>query len=63
MRADAYVTYDGRPSARLVDPEVDLARVNPGIGHKRWVLSPPEGQTQEARAGPAPGMGQRSQSE
>ena len=42
VRADSYVTYNGRPAARLVDPDVDLAGVNPGIGHKRWILSPPE---------------------
>ena len=63
VRADAYVTHNGRPATRLVDPDVDLARVNPGIGHKRWILSPPEGRVQGARASPAPGMGQRSQSE
>ena len=26
VRADAYVTYNGRPATRLVDPEVDLAQ-------------------------------------
>ena len=51
VRADAFVAYNGRPAARLVDPDVDLARVNPGIGHKRWILSPPEGRVQDARAG------------
>ena len=27
VRVDAYVTYNGRPAARLIAPDVDLARV------------------------------------
>ena len=56
VRADAYVAYNGRPAARLVDPEVDLAGVTPGLGHKTWVLSAPEGRAQDTRSGPARGM-------
>ena len=41
VRADAYVTYNGRPASRLIDPEVDLAQVNNEIGSKPWVLAPP----------------------
>ncbi len=41
VRADAYVTYNGRPSARLIDPDVDLARISSGIGSKPWILDPP----------------------
>ena len=41
VRADAFVTYNGRPSARLIDPEVDLARIDSGIGPKHWILPPP----------------------
>ena len=41
VRADAYVAYNGRPAARLIAPEVDLARVRPGIAPKPWILSPP----------------------
>ena len=40
VRADAYVTYNGRPATRLIDPEVDLARIAPGIGPKHWILPP-----------------------
>ena len=38
VRADAFVTFNGREAARFVDPEVDLARVEQGIGPKAWVL-------------------------
>ena len=41
VRADAYATYNRRPSVRLVDPEVDLARVERGIRPKHWILGPP----------------------
>lgn len=40
VRADAYVAYNGRPSARLIDPEVDLAKVDASIAPKFWVLNP-----------------------
>ena len=39
--ADAFVAYDGRPSARLVDPTVDLAAVEDGLGTYDWVLPAP----------------------
>ena len=39
VRADAFVTFNGRPAARLVDPHVDLAQVTPGLAPKTWVLS------------------------
>ena len=41
VRADVYVTYNGRPATRLIDPEVDLARIVSGIGPKHWILTPP----------------------
>ena len=37
--ADARVSLNGRPSRRLVDPEVDLADQERSIWHKEWVLS------------------------
>jgi hypothetical protein len=40
VRADAYVTYNGRSATRLIDPSVDLARVDAGMGHKPWILTP-----------------------
>ena len=41
VRADAYVTYNGRPATRLIEPEVDLARIDSKIGPKHWILVPP----------------------
>ena len=41
VRADSFVAFNGRPAARFVDPDVDLARVRPGIGPKNWVLPKP----------------------
>ena len=38
VRVDAYVTYNGRPAARLIDPDVDLARIDAGIGPKHWIV-------------------------
>ena len=32
---------DGRPAARLVDPDADLARIRHGPGPKRWLLPTP----------------------
>jgi hypothetical protein len=39
--ADAIVSLNGRPAARLIDPEVDLARVRDGIAPFEWVLPEP----------------------
>jgi len=38
VRADAFVTMNGRPAARFIDPDVDLASVKPGPQPKSWVL-------------------------
>lgn len=43
VRADAWVSLNGRPSARLIDPEVDLARVEDGVMTAAWILPAPEG--------------------
>ncbi len=43
VRADAFVTYNRRPSTRLIDPNANLASVEAGIGPKRWILPPPNG--------------------
>jgi vitamin K-dependent gamma-carboxylase len=39
--ADAWVAYNGRPSARLIDPTVDLARERDTLAHKPWILPVP----------------------
>lgn len=36
--ADAYVTMNGRPSRRIIDPGVDLARERDTLFHKPWIL-------------------------
>ena len=41
VRADVLVSYNGRPVSRLIDPEVDLAQVDPGIGPKHWIQDAP----------------------
>lgn len=38
VRADVFVSYNGREAARLIDPTVDLAGLSPGLLPKRWVL-------------------------
>ena len=42
VRADAHVSYNGRPAARLIDPEVDLAAQPTTILPKPWLLPAPD---------------------
>jgi hypothetical protein len=44
VRADAVVSLNGRPAARLIDPAVDLLSVEDGLGAKPWVLPSPGGE-------------------
>jgi hypothetical protein len=39
--ADAFVAYNGRASARLIDPAVDLARERDGLRPRPWILPAP----------------------
>jgi vitamin K-dependent gamma-carboxylase len=42
VRAEAWLAQNGRPPARFIDPEVDLARVSDGwFEARRWVLPSP----------------------
>ncbi|HKQ72005.1 MAG TPA: HTTM domain-containing protein, partial [Polyangiaceae bacterium] len=41
VRADVLVSLNGRRLARLIDPDVDLARVSDGIGRAGWILPSP----------------------
>jgi vitamin K-dependent gamma-carboxylase len=41
VRAEVWVSLNGRPSALLVDPEVDLAREQDSLLPKRWILPAP----------------------
>ena len=38
VKADAFVSWNGRPNARLIDPDADLAAITLGLGAKGWVL-------------------------
>lgn len=38
VRADVFVAMNGRANRRLIDPDVDLARVSRGIAPKSWIL-------------------------
>ena len=43
VRADVFVAFNGRRAERLIDPDVDLARIEPGIAPKTWLLPVPAG--------------------
>ena len=38
VMADAFVSWNGRANARLIDADADLARVESGVGAKDWIL-------------------------
>jgi vitamin K-dependent gamma-carboxylase len=42
VHADARVSLNGRPAEIFVDPAVDLAQVEDGVGPKPWILAAPE---------------------
>ena len=39
ITADVYVTLNGQPSKRFIDPETDLTEVKSDWSHKEWILS------------------------
>jgi vitamin K-dependent gamma-carboxylase len=41
VRVDAYASLNGRRHARLIDPDVDLARESDGLLPKKWILPLP----------------------
>ncbi len=43
VRAEAWVSLNGRPPALLIDPEVDLSEVKDGLMPYAWVLPAPPG--------------------
>ena len=44
VTADAFVSFNGRPNARLIDPAVNLAAIKPSLAPKSWTLAfPPDG--------------------
>ncbi len=38
VRAESYVSLNGRPSQVFIDPQVDLAKVSPSLKHQTWVI-------------------------
>ena len=36
--ADSYVTLNGRPSKRFIDPKVDLLKQKNDLKHKSWII-------------------------
>lgn len=40
--ADTWVSLNGRPKARLIDPNVDLTTVRDGLGRAPWILPAPD---------------------
>ena len=43
VRADAFVSFNGRPAQRLVDPDVDLSREPYRLLGQPWILPAPNG--------------------
>jgi vitamin K-dependent gamma-carboxylase len=43
VRVDAFASLNGRPMARLIDPDVDLMTVEDGYAPASWILPAPEG--------------------
>ena len=43
VRADAFVSFNGRPAQRLVDPDVDLSREPYRLFGQPWILPAPNG--------------------
>lgn len=41
VRVDAWLSFNGRPAARWIDPDVDLAAEPRNPWHKTWILPPP----------------------
>jgi len=38
ITTDCYVTLNGKRSRLLIDPEVDLTKIEEGFAHKQWIL-------------------------
>jgi vitamin K-dependent gamma-carboxylase len=49
VRADSIASLNGRPAARLIDPEVDLAATHDGIAPARWILPSPTSRPRRIR--------------
>jgi hypothetical protein len=52
VRADAWVSLNGRAKARLIDPDVDLTNERDGLEKAPWILEAPQEPPPELRAVP-----------
>lgn len=50
--ADAWVSVNGRPAARLIEPDVDLTKIRDSIWPARYITPAPEGDPLPSRGGP-----------
>jgi hypothetical protein len=50
VRADARVSLNGRPSAPLIDPEIDLTTVEDGLTRASWIMPAPEPSSSDGRS-------------
>ena len=41
VRAEALVSLNGRPARPMIDPRVDLAKMDDGVARKGWILPAP----------------------
>ena len=41
VRADTWVSLNGRPIHRLIDPNVDLSQIEDGLGKANWIMPEP----------------------
>jgi hypothetical protein len=41
VTVDCWVTMNGRSSARLIDPKMDLSKITDDYSHKTWIASYP----------------------
>ncbi|MGF1468893.1 MAG: HTTM domain-containing protein [Sandaracinaceae bacterium] len=53
VRVDAWASLNGRPRARLIDPDVDLTEVHPSVLPATWIAAAPEGPPLPAGGRPA----------
>jgi hypothetical protein len=43
VRVEALVSLNGRPASPMIDPTVDLARIDDGLAKASWILPEPQG--------------------
>ena len=53
VRAEAYMSLNGRPSQLFIDPSVDLAKEAPGLASKPWIFPLQEGPPAQLSSSPS----------